>query len=52
MINNYPIVNIYEKGSLKSKISSQLLYGEKFKILKKKKGGLKLRHHMINILDL
>ena len=37
MINNYPIVNIYEKESLKSKISSQLIYGERFQIFKKKK---------------
>ena len=37
MISNYPIVNIYEKNSLKSKVSSQLLFGEKFEILKKKK---------------
>jgi len=37
MINNYPLINIYEKNSLRSKISSQLLYGEKFQILKKKK---------------
>ena len=43
MINNYPMINIYEKGSFKSKISSQLLYGEKFKILKKKKGWLKIK---------
>ena len=39
MINNYPIVNIYEKRSLNSKLSSQLIYGEKFKVLKKKKTG-------------
>ena len=43
MINNYPIVNIYEKNSLNSKLSSQLIYGEKFKILKKKKDWLKIR---------
>ena len=43
MINNYPIVNIYEKKSLKSKISSQLIYGEKFQILKKKKDWLKIK---------
>ena len=40
MINNYPLVNIYEKSSLKSKLSSQLLYGEKFKVIKKKNGWL------------
>ena len=43
MINSYPIVNIYEKSSLKSKLSSQLLYGEKFKILSKKKNWLKIK---------
>ena len=43
MINNYPIVNIYEKNSLKSKLSSQLIYGEKFQILNKKKDWLKIK---------
>ena len=43
MINNYPIVNIYEKNSLKSKLSSQILFGEKFKILSNKKGWLKVK---------
>ena len=43
MINNYPIVNIYEKASLKSKLSSQLIYGERFQILSKKKGWFKIK---------
>ena len=43
MINNYPLINIYEKSSLKSKLSSQLLYGEKFQILKKKNDWLKIK---------
>ena len=43
MINNYPIVNIYEKESLKSKLSSQLIYGERFQVLNKKKGWLKIK---------
>ena len=43
MINNYNITNIYEKNDFKSKVSSQLLYGEKFKIIKKKQGWLKIR---------
>ena len=43
MISNYPIVNIYEKNSLKSKVSSQLLFGEKFEILKKKNEWLKIK---------
>ena len=43
MISNYPIINIYEKNSLKSKISSQLLFGEKFQILRKQNGWLKIK---------
>ena len=40
---NKPFINLYESGSLNSKISSQILYGEKFKILKKKKKFLKVK---------
>ena len=36
-------INLYEKPSYKSKISSQVIYGEKFKILSKKKGWLKIK---------
>ena len=36
-------INLYNKPSLYSKISSQILYGEKFKILKKEKKFLKIR---------
>ena len=43
MISNYPIINIHEKTSLKSKISSQLLFGEKFKILRKQNEWLKIK---------
>ena len=43
MINNYPIINIYEQNSLRSKISSQLLFGEKFQILRKHDGWLKIK---------
>jgi len=35
--------NIYEKPSHKSKISSQILYGEKFKILIKNKNWIKIK---------
>ena len=35
--------NIYEKSSLSSKVSSQILYGEKFKILSKTKNWLKIK---------
>ena len=40
---NKPYINLYEFGSLRSKISSQLLYGEKFKVLGKKKKILKIK---------
>ena len=40
---NKPYINLYESGSLNSNISSQILYGEKFKILKKKKKFLKIK---------
>jgi hypothetical protein len=36
-------LNLYKKPSYKSKISSQILYGEKFKILLKKKNFLKIK---------
>ena len=48
MQNNFfcksPFINLYEKPSLNSKISSQILYGEKFKILLKKKNFLKIKN--------
>jgi len=40
-------LNLYKKPSYKSKIGSQILYGEKFRILLKKKIFLKLKVHMI-----
>ena len=43
MISNYPIINIYERTSLRSKISSQLIFGEKFQILKKQNQWLKIK---------
>jgi hypothetical protein len=39
----YPCINIYERPSIDSKISSQIIYGEKFKILKKVKNFLKIK---------
>ena len=41
---------MYEFGSLRSKISSQLLYGEKFKVLGKKKKFLKIKTHYDNYI--
>ena len=39
----YPCINIYEHPSENSKVSSQIIYGEKFKILKKVKNFLKIK---------
>ena len=40
---NIPVSNIYTKPNIRSEISTQILYGEKFKILNKKKGWLKIK---------
>jgi len=40
---NYPYINIFENPSNNSKISSQIIYGEKFKVLRKVKNFLKIR---------
>ena len=47
---NKPFINLYEFGSLKSKINSQILYGEEFKILGKKKKFLKIKTHYDNYI--
>ena len=41
--STYPCINIYERPSINSKISSQIIYGEKFKVLRKIKSFLKIR---------
>ena len=38
-----PYLNVYEKATTKSNLSSQILYGEKFQIVQKKKNFLKVR---------
>ena len=50
---NKPFANIYLKPSKKSEVVSQILYGEKFKIIfQKKKIGLKLKLILIITLVL
>ena len=48
MINNFSILNVYEKPKAKSKLSSQMLYGEKFKIIYRKKKWLKIKTNYDN----
>ena len=40
---NNPYINIYERPSFNSKISSKIIYGEKFKVLRKIKNFLKIK---------
>ena len=43
MINNFPLINIYEQPKVNAGLSSQMLYGEKFKIINKKGNWLKIK---------
>ena len=43
MINKYSCINIYENRRKNSKLSSQILYGEKFSIIKKYKDFYKIK---------
>jgi|TARA_B110000438_G_scaffold295681_1_gene339085 gamma-D-glutamyl-L-lysine dipeptidyl-peptidase len=52
--NNYfykkPLSNIYKKPSKSSEVTSQILYGEKFKVLSKKKHWLKIKTRFDNYI--
>ena len=43
MINHNLILNVFEDKTLKTKLSTQLLFGEKFSIIKKYKNSYKIR---------
>ena len=43
MINKYPCINIYENRKKNSKLSSQILYGEKFSIISKYRNWYKIK---------
>ena len=47
---NSPYVNLYDRPSYNSKIGSQILYGEKFKILKKEKTFYKIKTEYDNYI--
>ena len=47
---NIALSNIYTKPNTKSEVSSQILYGEKFKILSEKKGWLKIKTYFDNYI--
>ena len=48
MRNNLSFINVYENKDLKSKISTQLLYGETFKVLKNGKSWIKIKNNLDN----
>ena len=48
MINNFSKINIYEEPKINSKLSSQMIYGEKFKIIKKRNNWLKIKTNYDN----
>ena len=50
MINNFSKINVYEEPKAKSKLSSQILYGEKFKIINKKNNWLKIKTNYDNYI--
>ena len=48
MINNFPLIDIYKYPKTNSELSSQMLYGEKFKIIYKKGNWLKIKTNYDN----
>ena len=42
-INNFSVINLHKKPSVKSEIVTQMIYGESFSILKKTKNWLKIK---------
>ena len=47
---NISVANIYSKPSLKSEVTSQILYGEKFKVLSKKRNWVKIKTSFDNYI--
>ena len=43
MRSNLSVINVYNKKNIKSKLVTQLLYGESFKVIKKVASGSKLK---------
>ena len=47
---NYPVTNIFSEPSSNSEVSSQILYGEKFKVISKKKNWIKIKTNFDNYI--
>ena len=48
--NNSPVLNLYNKSNLKSKIDTQLLYGDNFRVIKKTKKTTKSKFPKVDII--
>ena len=48
MKNNFPYINVYKKKTENSEVVTQLLYGETFKVIEKKKFFLKIKNDLDN----
>ena len=46
MKNNLTFINVYGKKNLKSKVVTQLLYGETFKRIRKNKNSIKIKNDL------
>ena len=45
MRSNNSVINVYKKNNVKSRVVTQLLYGESFKIIKKNGKWIKIKNH-------
>ena len=48
MRSDLPFINVYKKANLKSKVVTQLLYGDQFKVIKKGKSWFKIKNDLDN----
>tara|TARA_B100000029_G_C17546974_1_gene948785 strand:- start:107 stop:841 length:735 start_codon:yes stop_codon:yes gene_type:complete len=46
--NNYPVINVYKKKTIKSEVVTQLLYGDSFKKIQQSKSWLKIKNNSDN----
>ena len=50
MRNNFPIINVYKEKTIRSKIVTQLLYGDNFKKLEQSKSWIKIKNKSDNYI--
>ena len=50
MRSNLSVINVYKKKSIKSKLLTQLLYGDTFKELEQKSSWIKIKNDLDNYI--